>query len=98
MDLYGMDETTEEQPELELSGTALKLTKLTSAEVGQKFTLTAVATVCAVSAENGPDGLPNPCVCFDLSRIQLQAEPMSDTQKIGALYPSTPGPKPMAMS
>ena len=76
------DNVPEEKPELELEGKQVEDLRLQNPQVGQKFNLTATATVKEVLSGKGENGIPTTELCFELDGIAVEpCESMS-------MYPS----------
>ncbi len=74
IDPTAADGMPEEKPELELEGKQVEDLRLDNPQVGQKFQLSAMATIKEVMTGKGENGMPTSELCFELDGIQLQGE------------------------
>lgn len=84
--MLNMDEALEVKPQVTIEGNQLELLKIESASSGQKYKLTAMATIVAINQTTGNDGIAQNRITFELGQIGL--EPPEANVK--SMYPNSP--------
>lgn len=72
-----------EKAKLELEGKQVEDLRLEEPKVGQKFQLSAMATITEVMTGEGENGVPTSEICFELESIEVEAE-----QPARTMYPT----------
>lgn len=88
MELLNMDESLDVKPLVTIEGKQLELLKIESASSGQKYKLSALATITEINQSTGSDGVAQNRITFELSQIALERPEVDLT----SMYPNSPKP------
>ena len=84
----GMDEKLERKASLYLEGNQLALLKLENPQVGQTVSLCLEATITGINIQKNENGDAQPCVSFEVQRVEMEPEEVDPMVTIASMYPS----------